>query len=240
MIREQFVSISLLFASLIISACATISYTPKISLDVCPNTINKSVQFEKLIDRSPAEDRRNPFSGSSVTNDESLSSTLDLVITNEIISDFSNNGLFSKVSRKVENPDLYIRGEIRRFAGKYSLNAFGTVWLLGSTVFVFTAPLQSGNSSSVSPVAYASLFLLATPFLGIPMNKVNTDVEIELRIFDRNQNQLGTYVGHFKENINSSIYKNKQLAVPSMTNKAFSGAIGQIRNKILMDQAILK
>ena len=46
---------------------------------------------------------------------------------------------------------------------------------------------------------------------------------------------IGTYSGKANEKMSTSIYKNKMLAVTTLTNKAFSSAVMQIREQILKD-----
>jgi len=103
---------------LFLSSCAVMSYSPKVNLDISPQTISRTVTVEKLKDNSPPEDKNNPFMGFSATNKESLSNDLETEVTNAIVSDFSTNALFKNISRRTDNPDIIMKGEIKRFVGK--------------------------------------------------------------------------------------------------------------------------
>ena len=220
-----------LFAALLIftTSCSTISYVPKVSLDVSPKSINKSVQIDKFINSSPVTDKRNPFGGVSVTNAESLSNDLDIEVTNAIVSDFATNGLFKQVSRKIDHPDYVIKGEIIKFLGKSELNDFAK--------FSFGLAIASAIIAPVvrNPAIYLGTVPLYSCYLGLPISKNSADIELILKLYDRNNTLIGTYRGKAFENMSTSIYKNKMLAVPTLTNKNFSAAVMQIREQILDD-----
>jgi len=213
----------------LITSCSTISYAPKVSLDVSPKTINKAVQVDKFVDSTPVGDKKNPFAGVSITNEESLSNALDIEVTNAIVADFATNGLFKQVSRKVENPDYILKGEIVKFSGKSELNEFAKIsWGL-ALISVIAAPIARN----------ASLYIGAIPlyscYLGLPVSRNTSDIEIIVKLYDKNNTLIGTYTGKANDKISTSIYKNKMLAVPTLTNKTFSAAVMQIREQILND-----
>lgn len=219
------------FGTLLIfmTSCSTISYTPKVSLDVSPKSINKTLQIDKFSDSSPIADRKNPFGGVSVTNKEALSNELDVEVTNAIVSDFATNGLFKQVSRKIENPDYLIKGEIIKFSGKSELNEYAK--------FSFGLAIAS---VIISPIVQSSAILWGTAplyscYLGLPVSRNSSDIEIILKLYDKNNTLIGTYSGKANEKMSTSIYKNKMLAVPTLTNKTFSSAVMQIREQILKD-----
>ena len=229
----------LIFLSLAISSCTAVSYvpqiptyTPKVNLDVSPQTINKSVQIDPFKDASPKEDKKTPFMGLSVTDYELWGCELDSGVTNAVIADFSDNRLFNQVGRKVENPDFIIRGEIKKFYGKSQLSTFAKV---SSTVGV--AGIIGIFITPWALLAFLPDFVL---FLGgIPASTNRSEMAIEMRLYDNEDNLINTYTG---KSINSNpalVYRDQTLAVSNMTNRTFSKAIMQIRDQILADAARL-
>jgi len=205
----------LLLAGIVISlmaiSCTTISYVPQINLDISSKTILGSVQIEKFVDNSDIGDRKNPFLGLSVTNEEALANDLSVSVTNAIVSDFSNNAVFNRVSRRIESPDYTIKGEIKVFKGISRLTDYGTI-------------------------SFITIVGIYTWFLGMPIEKIETEIEIKLEIFDRNNMLIGTYVGNAVGFRRTSMYRNIALATPSQTNRDFSKAIEQIREQIIKDE----
>jgi len=233
MIKKKAATKFLIFPSLaiLIASCTTISYVPKVSLDLSPKTINKTVQIDRFKDASPAEHKITPFMGLSVTNRESLANELDLEVTNAVVSDFSENRLFKEVGRKIENPDFVIKGEIKEFYGKSQLNAFAKISMItliaGSMASIFAKELW------IFYLSYAPMF---SWYFGAPVSKNTSEIVIEMRLYDNNNDKLiNTYTGKGTVLNSSSIYDNKIFAIPTMTNKAFSRAIMQIRDQILAD-----
>jgi len=195
----------------ILSSCMTISYTPWVSLDVSPTTINKSVVIEKFVDESPIEDTKNPFGGFAVTNKKALTQDFNTEVTRAIAADFSANAVFSDVRLKNDSADYKIKGVIKRFSGKnrptngvYSL--FPT---LGLSIFVF--------------------------YSGIPFRVSTADIEIALSIYDKNNHLIATYNGIVKDKQRSNMYNDKTAATLSFVNKSFSKAISDIRTQIMKD-----
>ena len=90
-IKNFILSLITLFS---IMGCASISYTPKIVLDVSPKTIKKTVRVENLVDNIDPKTKQKPVAGYSVTNKESLAGNLSVEVTNAIIEDFNTNGVF--------------------------------------------------------------------------------------------------------------------------------------------------
>lgn len=200
----------LLLLCFFLSSCASISYSPKVSLDISSATINKTVGVEKFKDNSPVLDKKNPFLGYSVTDPDALSNELSIEVANAIIADFSTNSVFKQVSRRVENPDFVMKGEINKFMGKSKMTDFGLISL-------FTP------------------FGVLTWYFGVPITKNEMDIQLKVSMFDRNGNLVNTYSGVYKEKILNSMYKNASLALPSQTNKSFSNAVSQIREQLLAD-----
>lgn len=222
--------ISILFTTaILIASCTTISYVPKVSLDVSPKTVNKVVQVEKFIDSSPIEDKKTPFLGLSVTNAESLPNGLDIEVTNAVVSDFSINGVFKQTSRKVDNPDYIIKGEIIKFNGRSVLNTFAKITMFTSLTAIVVAPILN------EPLIELGAAPILTWYFGLPVTKNTSEIEIVISLYDKNNTLIKTYSGKANDKISTSMYKNKMLAVPSLTNKMFSTAIMQIREQILND-----
>lgn len=196
--------------TLILSSCSTISYIPKVSLDVSPQTINKSVSVEKFVDNTSDKEKKNPFVGFSVTNTEALASDLSIEITNAVISDFHNNAVFKNISRRVENPDFIMRGEINKFKGKSQPTNYGLV-----SMFTFIG--------------------VYTWYFGIPIRKNETDIEIVVSLYNRNNELVGKYTGTYQDKVLGTLYKNKSLALPSQTNKSFSNVVSNIREQMMKD-----
>lgn len=212
-----------------LTSCTTISYIPKVSLDVSPKTINSTVQVDKFTDLSPEADRNNPFMGLSVTNPEAMSSNLDVEVANAVASDFATSGLFKYASRRVDNADFVIKGEIKRFYGKSQPNTFGYISTAVGMV-----------SLVVAPAANQPLILLGTApifawYFGVPIQKNTAEVEITLKVYDKGNNLVGTYTGRAVEKTSMSLYKNATMATPTLTNTVFSRVMQQIREQIIAD-----
>ncbi len=194
----------------LLSSCNTISYTPQVSLDISPITINKTLQVEKFIDKSPDEDKKTPFLGLSVTNEKAIINELSLGVTNAIITDFSINSLFEKTSRRVSNPDYFLEGEIIEFAGKSSLTTYGMI-------------------------SFCSIVGVYTWFLGMPVQKVETSVKLRVKLYDSDKKIIKIYEANSSNYQRTSVYKNNSMATPSLTNRDFSKVIEEIRLKIIDD-----
>ncbi|MFN4146208.1 MAG: hypothetical protein ACK4GN_10325 [Runella sp.] len=232
--KVQFLSL-LILSVLSFTSCTTISYTPKVNLDVSPRTIQKSVMVEKLEDFSPEKDRDNPLGGFSATNPKALSGDLAVEITNAIVTDFATNGVFATVSRQVENPDYVMRGEIKRFVGKS--RPTGYYWA-STAIYSVGVGIGAGTvPPNATALALGTLPMMGV-ILGVPVRRNLSEIEIELKLYDKAGNLLSTYTGKGQETMPMSIYNNAQLALPSQTNKAFSQAIMQIRKQILDDSKL--
>lgn len=199
--------IILLICTLSVMSCATISYTPKIALDVSPKTIKKTIQIENLIDKMDIKSKQKPFGGYSVTDKSSLAGALSLEVTNAIVEDFNANGVFSKISKREENPDFTIKGEILNFKGKYR----------PTTAYWLTIPID------------------LIWFFGVPVMKDEIDIQIKLSVFDKSGKLVGEYYGNSNSSKLYSMYNNGILGLPVRTNRGFTEAISQIREKIIFD-----
>jgi hypothetical protein len=210
-LKLSLVVISLVF----LSSCSTISYCPKVSLDISQKTIAKSAVIELFKDNTDIKVRKNPFAGASVTNEEAMANDLALEVTNAIVLDFSQNAVFNTVKRKMTNPDYIITGEINKFKGVTKLTNFGLI-------------------SSCSIIGIYSWVL------GIPVRKNETNIELVVTVWNTKGEKLGAYTGLYQDKQKFSMYKNSFLAIPSQTNKSFSTAVAQIREQITNDLSALK
>jgi hypothetical protein len=202
--------INSVFWVLMISSCSTISYTPRVSLDISPKTIHKSVTVEKFVDNTPAEEKKNPFAGFSVTNEEALANDLSTEVTNAIISDFHTNAVFEDISRRADHPDFIMKGEINKFKGTTRLTNYGII-------------------------SMCTIVGIYTWWFGMPIRKNETDVELVISLYNSNNELIGKYSGTYQEKVRASIYKNKSLGVLTQTNKSFSQVVSDIRQQILKD-----
>jgi hypothetical protein len=200
----------ILSIELFFNSCATISYSPFVSLDLSPLTIKKSLMIEKLKDSSLEKDNKNPFNGFSVTNKKAMANDLSIEVPNAIVSDFSTNAVFKQCSRRVENPDFTMKGEIKRFKGRNRMTKYGLI-----SMFTYVGVL--------------------TWYFGLPVKVNETDMQLVVSIYDSKGELVGSYTGNFNDRQLSSIYKDKAAALITLTNKSFSKAIQQIRDQILKD-----
>ena len=218
-----------LLALILLTSCSTIDYKPTISLQTCPKTIKKSVQMEKLVNKCPATDSIDPSMGLAITSRKYMPSDLDLALTHEIMNDFNNNALFSHISKRTDNPDLYIRGEINGFYGKSGMTTFGRVsyYLAMGSVIAVAATNQ--------PLFFLGCAPFYSAFLGVPLGYNESGISITLRIYDKDNKLLGTYTATEKVYESQSIYEN-QMALSNLTNQTLTKVMQQIRDKILADE----
>ncbi|HMQ05676.1 MAG TPA: hypothetical protein PKC30_00160 [Saprospiraceae bacterium] len=218
--------IFILFVSV---SCTSISYIPTVTLDVSPVTINKSLQIDKFDNLTPESDHKNPFSGIAATNPDALSGALDLQVPNAITWDFSNNQVFLDVKRNLDNPDYVMKGEILRFRGKYRPSTF-------NYVISVVGGVGLGMFNATEEPAY---LILAVPallqFAGLPVQKLYTEIELRVHIFDRDGQKINTYTGKASDSTYRNIYTNVAFTVPSHTNKSFNKVVQQIRDQVIAD-----
>lgn len=223
--------VTVLFCTVLYSSCVSLSYTPKVSLDISPKTIQKTLQVEKLKNTTPKSDSNAPILGFSATDKEAMPADLDLGVTNAIVEDFANNAVFKQVSRRVENPDYILKGEIKRFKGvsqpttlaKYALGVSYSAIFLG---ILFDKPWVLVTGACL-PLGF---------YLGLPIVEQSREVELILYLYDKKDTLLATYIAKVSEEEQSSMYsKNKTYALPSALNKVFSKAVMKIREQLLAD-----
>lgn len=212
-----------------LSSCATISYTPRINLDSSTRTIHKSATIEKFVDVSPVADRNNPFTGFSVTNKDAMLYSLDTAITNVVSEDFITNKIFSEARKNIENSDYIIKGKIIKFRG---VSALSTQGIIGVSLYFATAVVEIATSQ---PLVFLSYIPVTTWYFATPARISKVEIELEVSIYDWNENNLGTYTGKSVYKAKASIFKNNAREVPLQTNKVFSDVILQIREQIIND-----
>lgn len=221
----------LIYISVLFS-CTPIRYTPRVTLKPCNETINKKIKVKEFVDLSPLKDKKSRIDKYTVTSDLSLSDSLDNLVTNAIVSDFSENNLFAQVGRDVYEPDFIMKGEIRKFSGLQTDKGFSATIGILSIGTVIT-----GGIIEVPALMLAGLGVVFVPYLGFPLGKHSSNVEIVVRVYDKNNNLIGEYEGKSSNSQKYSAYKNfKVTDLHRLLNEDFSKAIEQIRNKIIKDR----
>jgi hypothetical protein len=188
-----------------------VTYKPGLSLEKSPVKIKAKAQVESFVDHSPATDKDRRIGGVSATEPKTLAGDLATEVTNAVINDFLINGVFQEVGKSVDNPDLIVKGEIRKFYGKAGINSFG--WL-----------------------TYPANVMAPIWLLGLPVNSSEGAVDIVLTISRPDGTFVGEYAGQAKFSDTYSVYSGETLAVGTRLNKAFNEAIEKIRAQILADE----
>lgn len=225
---------TLLVIIILLSACSTISYAPKLTLDLSPVTIDKSLRVDKLVDTSPSSDHKTPFLGLAVTTEEAMSGKLDLEVTNAIANDFATNGLFAKAGRKMDDADYVLSGEIRRYMGMSKTNNYAKISLLTALTGELIFLSSPGNTTATIFLASAAPLLIS--YFGLPVRYNAVAVELAITISNKNGQVVGAYKAAYIERKEMNMYQNRSLAIVTMTNKAFSNVVADIRNQIIADQ----
>jgi hypothetical protein len=198
--------------ALALSGCTAVAYQPALTLDKSLVKIRAKAQVEPFVDRSPAADKSKRIGGVSATEARTLAGDLATEVTNAVLTDFALNGVFQEVGKSVDDPDLLVRGEIRRFYGKAGINTFG--WL-----------------------TYPAEMLAPIWLLGLPVSSTEGAVDIVLTIHRPDGALLGEYHGQATFSDSYSIYSSETLAVGTRLNKAFTEAVAQIRAQLVVDAA---
>ena len=191
--------------------CMSMSYKPSVSLGEAPHTIKAKVKIDKFTDISPAGDKEKAFGGTSATAPGTLAGDLETEVTDAVLSDFNNNQVFDTVKKRMDDPDLVLKGTINRFYGTAGPNA--AFWL--------TLPID--------PIW----------FFGIPVNSDQGKVDLTLEVFRNDRTRLGTYSGKCEFGDNYSMYNNPIWGLQSRLNKCFSDAVMQIRTALAGDESKL-
>ena len=197
----------LIIVLLFITSCTSISYLPSLTLETSTHTIDAVVQVDNFVDKSPFTDKEKVIFGISLTDENTLVGNLTTGVTNAVVNDFSMNGVFKRVGKKIDEPDLIIKGEIYRFYGKSKLTSLG--WL--------TIPIN------------------IIWFLGLPIYSFDGEVTIIVSIYSVNGDLLGNYTGKASFSEGKSIYNNQMFALPTKVNRIFNQSISQIRDQIIAD-----
>ena len=210
-------------------------YTPKVTLEASNGTINKRVQIEKFIDSSPIKDKSTPFGGVSLTSNKPTPLNLESEVANAVVLDFSVNGLFQQASRKMDNPDFVMKGEILKFMCRSESSDYAKVaWLAGV------------SSIAAALIVKEPLILLgATPCLiaysGIRTGNTTIEIELVVNLFDKKNSLIGTYKGRSNYKKTNSMYNYPgSLGLNKLTNQCFSDAVHQIREQIVRDKVKLE
>ena len=193
--------------ALLLGGCASISYKPSLSLGPSPVTIHRKVQVETFRDESPPGDKGKKVAGTSATEPGTLAGDLSGEVTNAVITDFNINAVFEVVRARVDDPDLIMRGTIRRFYGHAGPNA-----LFWSTI----------------PVDFIWLF-------GLPIQSDHGEVDLAVQFYRRDGTLVSSYTGHSKFSAMYTMYTNPLLGIGTRLNKSFDDAISQIRRQIVSD-----
>jgi len=194
---------------LTLASCASISYKPSLSLNESPKTIKVKALIETFIDESPAKDKTRKFGGTSAVEPGTISGDLATEVTNAVLTDFSINQVFKTIKKRIDDPDIIVKGNIRRFYAKGGPN----------TAFWITIPIDI-------------IWLFGVPVL---TNKGAVDLEIS--IYRPNGSLVGRYSAKSQFKESHSIYSDKRLAIGTQLNKAFSESISKIRQQILADES---
>jgi len=204
----KIIKINLIIISLLLfTGCASISYQPSLSLEMSTKTIDAVVQINTFVDISPFTDKEKVVAGISVTESNTLVGKLSTEVTNAVVNDFSINGVFKKIGKRIDSPDLILSGEIYRFYGKSKINTLGWVTLPINLLWYF----------------------------GLPIYSFDGEVLILVKIHNVSGDLLGEYTGKAMFNEKKSIYSNQMLALPTKVNRIFGQAILQIRDQIIAD-----
>ena len=130
-------------------------------------------------------------------------------MTEAVLTDFNNNQVFETVKKRFEyEPDLIIKGNMRRFYGKAG----------PTTLMWITIPID------------------IIWFFGFPIFEDEGVVDLEVSIQQPNGAVLGTYNCQSKFSDSYSIYSNPTLGIGTRLNRAFSECLRQIRERILNDE----
>lgn len=194
-----------------LTGCMTVSYKPQVSLPESPRTIKAKVRIETLVDKSPEEDKSDAIMGGSATAVGTLSGELGAEVTDSLIADFNSNQVFEVIKKRMDDPDIILKGTINRFQGKAGFNALGVITIPVNLIWLF----------------------------GLPVGIEEGFVDLTLEAYRTDGTLLGKYNGKSSYEENYNIYSNKILNISSRTNKCFSDVVRQIRDAMLADENIL-
>ena len=192
---------------ILVGGCTSISYKPSLSLGPSPVTIHRKVQVDSFRDESPPRDKGRKVGGTSATEPGTMAGDLAAEVTNAVLTDFNNNAVFETIRARVEDPDLIMRGTIRRFYGHAAPNA----------LFWATIPVD---------------FIW---FFGLPIQSDKGEVDLEVQLYRPDGTLVSTYGGRSEFSGMYTMYNNPVLGIGTRLNRAFDDAISQIRAQIVAD-----
>ena len=195
----------------LLSGCTSISYKPSLSLGPSLATIDRRVQIETFRDESPPGDRGKKVAGTSATEPGTLAGELSNEVTNAVLTDFHNNAVFKDVRRRLDAPDLVMRGTIRRF-------------------YAHAGP---------TPLMWATIPIDIIWFFGLPVQGDKGEVDLYVSLHRPDQSLVAEYHGRSEFSKWYTIYSNPVLGIGTRLNKAFDDAVDQIRRQMIADQAKL-
>ncbi|OGL49503.1 MAG: hypothetical protein A3C43_03135 [Candidatus Schekmanbacteria bacterium RIFCSPHIGHO2_02_FULL_38_11] len=200
----------LFFLFIIISCigCMSFNYKPDLSLGLSSETIQAKVQIEEFIDETPQGDHSKKIGGTSCTSADTLEGSLTVGITNAVMKAFYESQVFDIITRRIDNPDLILRGKIHRFYGKAGPNA----------LFWCTIPID--------PIW----------LFGVPVLSNEGEVDIEISLFSPKRELISSYRQMTEFSGLYTMYNNPTFGIGTQLNNAFNKVISEIRDKILLDK----
>jgi hypothetical protein len=193
-----------------LSGCTSIRYKPELSLKESPHTINARAKIQTFVDVSPIKDKSKIAFGTSATEPDFLDGNLAEEITNAIMNDFETNRLFISVDHNTENPDVIIKGTIKRFHGTSELNPLGAM--------TYSYPL------------------MLLWFVGLPSETAKGEIDLELTLFKLDGTQIGIYMAHSEFYKWLTVYNYWHFNERTSLNRAFNEVVEKIREQILADE----
>ncbi|TAJ24062.1 MAG: hypothetical protein EPO64_10000 [Nitrospirae bacterium] len=189
-------------------------YKPTLSLERSPHTISASVAVQVLRDASPPDDKED-FAEGTVSQTGSMEGDLSALLTQAIVADFSATAVFRSIRKNEAHPDLILSGTIHRFYGQATIPS----WLL------------------IPGVGWAANALVS------PAQSWQGEVDLEMTLATSAGRVLGTYRGRaaYQEiaGHDSRYWSMPLYPAHVRLNRAFTEAVGQIREQIVRDRDLL-
>lgn len=215
--RCLYLKLILIASTVLMFSCKgyeAIPYKPAVKLQESPFSFNGKVVVKDFKDlRNKKDTSTTQIIFNSVTHLPNFYGKLSEEIEKAIITDFSNNKVFSEIGKDSTDADYVLVGEIRNFKGRSYLNTYGVI-------------------------SAATLVGTLTWYFGMPIHKYKIDIDLKVSIYDnKSGNLLGEYVGNTSKTTHKSMYRTFKFrkTLPSKTNESFSNAIMQIREQIAKD-----
>lgn len=196
----------------LLSAC--MPYKPTLALEKSPHTIPASVSVQVLRDASPPDDKEDLAEG-TVSQTGSMEGDLSALVTQALVADFSATGIFRSIRKGGDHSDLILSGTIHRFYGQATIPSWLMIPGVGWAVNAFASPVQAWQG----------------------------EVDLELTLARPNGQVVGTYRGQaaYQEiaDHDSRYWSMPLYPAHVRLNRAFTEAVGQIRDHILRDRELL-